>query len=95
MKKKKCFRERLLNFGVGSLLYVRDKAGEVIAEIESKGEANKDKVEEIGEEIKAGCQKRIDLIKKMPDKIFESMGLATKKDIDKIKSEMRKKEERK
>jgi len=89
MAKKKCLSERLLDIGVGSFFYIKDKAGEVMSEIESRGEENRGKVEEMEEEIKTACKKRIKAIRDLSDSILDCAGIATKRDIEEIKSEIR------
>ncbi|HNS31600.1 MAG TPA: hypothetical protein PKN36_01330 [bacterium] len=92
MKEKKCFCEKLVNLGVGGFFYVKDKASEVIADIEAKGKEHEGSLENIGEEIREGCRKRTDGFRKLSDRMMENLGIATRKEVDELKKKMEEKE---
>ncbi len=92
MEKKKSLMERLFNIGVGSFFYVKEKAGEAISEMETKGRENKECVREIGKEVKESCHKKGECLKEISGRIFSSLGIATVKDLEEIKKKVNREE---
>ena len=91
MEKEKCFCEKLVDIGLGSFFYIRDKAGKIIAEIAQEGEKHKGDFGNRKEEI---SKTTTTYVRKWADKILDTIGVATKKDVEELKKRMEKEEQK-
>lgn len=80
----------LLTLGVGSALLAKEKVEEELKELIEKGKMSKEEAEKLIEKAKAKGEEQEralkEEIKKALKEVIEEMGLATKEDIEKLKT---------
>ena len=85
----------LLSMGLGAAILAKDKLGEVLGELEKRGEVSRDEAKQFLEDAKARAKKEEEAlagrVREEVKKVLEEMGLATKDDIAELKALLKKK----
>jgi polyhydroxyalkanoate synthesis regulator phasin len=80
----------LLSMGLGAAFLAKDKLGEVLQELEKRGEVSRDDAKNFLDEAKARAKKEEEAVtarvREEVRKVIEDMGLATKDDIAELKA---------
>ncbi|MCM8818761.1 MAG: hypothetical protein NC915_04730 [Candidatus Omnitrophica bacterium] len=81
----KKINEKVLNFGIGSFYYIKDKFKNILEEIEKKGEQHSHDFEVLKKEV----DKLFNIPKKLFKEFIKSCGFITKEDFEKYKEEIK------
>ena len=80
----------LLSMGLGAAFLAKDKLGEMLGELEKRGEVSRDEAKQFLEDAKARAKKEEEAlagrVREEVKKVLEEMGLATKDDIAELKA---------
>ncbi|RKY31909.1 MAG: hypothetical protein DRP67_01790 [Candidatus Omnitrophota bacterium] len=88
--KKENLGEKIFTFGIGGLIYGKKKFKEFLKNVEK--EVDKEKIKESLEDMKEKLKKGKSCMKNLVLNFLSGLGVATKKDIEELKKEIKKNE---
>ncbi|MCM8771995.1 MAG: hypothetical protein NC922_02800 [Candidatus Omnitrophica bacterium] len=81
----KTISKKLLNLGIGSIYFFKEKLKKIIEEIEDKGKKHSEDLENLKKEIVKICK----IPKGILRELIKSIGFVTKEELEKLKDEIK------